>query len=165
MPTVPKENELITTLIITLTNSENPSDTAILRFFDIDGMGGIPPQITQTGTVHANRLYTGRITLLDETQDPPGDVNRDIQATDRDHQFFFIPDGIDAKFTYLDFDANGLPLGLRFTMETGNPSTGTLRVILRHYPDKSAPNVSSGDITNAGGSTDIEAFFDLEILP
>lgn len=164
-PEVPKENELITTLILTLTNSENPDDKVVLRFFDIDGMGGIPPEITKTGDLKANNLYNGSITLLDETQSPPGDVNKDIKATDRDHQFFYIVHDLDVKITYRDFDPNGLPLGLKIDMQTGEPSVGTLTIILKHYPDKTAPNVAQGDITNAGGSTDIEATFELEILP
>ena len=33
---------------------------------------------------------------------------------------------------------------------------GQFTVTLRHEPDKSAQGVSAGDITNAGGETDIE---------
>lgn len=164
-PEVPKENELITTLILTLINSENASDSVVLRFFDIDGMGGIPPEITQAGTLRSGNSYSGSIILLDESQSPPGDVNRDILATAKDHQFFFLIDGLDIQITYKDFDADGLPLGLKIDMLTGNPSSGTLKIILRHYPNKTAPNVSQGDITNAGGSTDIESTFELEIFP
>ena len=35
--------------------------------------------------------------------------------------------------------------------------------MLRHEPDKSAAGVSSGDITNAGGETDIEVSFNVII--
>jgi len=34
---------------------------------------------------------------------------------------------------------------------------------LRHQPNKSGDNVASGDITNAGGETDIEVTFDVTI--
>lgn len=164
-PEVPKENELITTLILTLKNQAVPSDSVVLKFFDIDGMGGIPPVISQEGEIRAGTKYNGFITLLDETQDPPGDVNRDILATDVDHQFFYLTDDVDLEFTYRDFDRNGRPLGLRTEVMDGVPSSGRLTIVLRHYPDKSAPGVSAGDITNAGGSTDIQADFDVEVLP
>lgn len=164
-PVIPKENELITTLEFVLINSENTSDSVLLRFFDIDGMGGIPPQITQTGEIKANQAYRGSIRLWDETQNPPGDVNADIIATASDHQFFYIAQGIEAAFIYRDFDPNGKPLGLQVDVITGNPSAGSLKIVLRHYPDKHAPGVAQGNIENAGGSTDIEATFPLEIRP
>ena len=46
-------------------------------------------------------------------------------------------------------------------MTTGsmaNPSA-TMTVILRHEPNKAGAGVSDGDITNAGGETDIEVTF------
>ncbi|MFN4298620.1 MAG: hypothetical protein ACK4EX_02695 [Thermaurantimonas sp.] len=164
-PEVPKENELITTLEFLLKNSENPLDSVFLRFFDVDGMGGIPPQVTQVGEVKANQAYHGSLRLWDETQNPPGNVNVDILATANDHQIFFIPQGIDAQFIYKDFDPNGKPLGLQVDVITGSPSTGSLRIVLRHYPNKNAPGVAQGNIENAGGSTDIEATFPIEIKP
>jgi hypothetical protein len=42
-------------------------------------------------------------------------------------------------------------------------SEGSLTIILRHEPDKSAPGVSEGDIANAGGETDIQLNFELII--
>ncbi|HBK71516.1 MAG TPA: type 1 periplasmic binding fold superfamily protein, partial [Flavobacteriaceae bacterium] len=35
--------------------------------------------------------------------------------------------------------------------------------ILRHEPNKSASGVSDGDITNAGGETDIEVIFNITV--
>ena len=45
----------------------------------------------------------------------------------------------------------------------GAASNGTVVVTLRHQPDKTASGVSSGDITYAGGETDIEVSFPLVI--
>ena len=44
------------------------------------------------------------------------------------------------------------------------PGNGTITVILRHEPDKDASGVSNGDITNAGGETDIEVVFNVEVM-
>ena len=41
--------------------------------------------------------------------------------------------------------------------------SGTITVTLRHEPNKDAAGVSSGDIANAGGETDIEVTFNVEI--
>ena len=67
------------------------------------------------------------------------------------------------NYMYEDEDGDGNPIGLETTMITGDPSTGTLTVILRHEPDKNADGVSDGDITNAGGETDIEVDFPVVI--
>jgi hypothetical protein len=65
--------------------------------------------------------------------------------------------------TYNDSDANNLPVGLKTVLTTGNTSTGTLAVTLKHKPNKAAAGVLGGDITNAGGETDINVEFNVEI--
>ena len=60
-------------------------------------------------------------------------------------------------------DADGNPIGLATTVTTGAASTGEFTVILRHEPMKDAQGVKDGDITNAGGETDIEVNFPVEI--
>ena len=58
---------------------------------------------------------------------------------------------------------NGHPIGLQIKMTTGMATTGMLTIILRHEPNKDATGVSDGDITNAGGETDIEITFDIDV--
>jgi hypothetical protein len=70
---------------------------------------------------------------------------------------------LNLSVAYSDTDNQGNPIGIETLMTTGDPSSGTLNVTLRHEPDKNAENVSAGDISNAGGSTDIEADFDVRI--
>ena len=65
--------------------------------------------------------------------------------------------------TYADADGNGRPVGLTSIWTVGAASNGTITVTLRHEPDKGAAGVSAGDITNAGGETDIEVTFPLVI--
>ena len=75
----------------------------------------------------------------------------------------FNPHAI-AEFTYIDVDGNGAPLGLAFTLTTVDADTeGDLTIILRHEPSKSADGVAGGDITNAGGETDIAVTFPFTI--
>lgn len=91
-------------------------------------------------------------------------LTRHIEDDAENHQVFFrISEGLDMSVVYDDKDCNGNPLGIRTTLSTGQPSTGTLTITLLHGPDKFADGVSDGDITNAGGLVDFECTFDVEI--
>ncbi|MCB0652019.1 MAG: type 1 periplasmic binding fold superfamily protein [Saprospiraceae bacterium] len=161
-PVIPNEEEIITTLTYTLT-PVNAGDVVVLTFKDLDGDGGNDPVITG-GTLSSNTVYTGTLSLLNETESPAGDVGAEIKGEDEAHQFFFQAlGGLDVGVDYTDTDSEGHPVGLETTVTTGNASLGQLSVILRHQPDKSAAGVADGDITNAGGETDIEVIFDVEI--
>lgn len=80
-----------------------------------------------------------------------------------DHQVFYqLPTAL-GTFTYTDLDLNGKPIGLTFSLTTGNAGTGNLTVTLRHLPNKSAAGVASGDITNAGGATDASVTYPVTV--
>lgn len=157
------QEEVITTVEVTLTNGSNVV-TLIQKDLDLDGPDA--PEITG-GTLAANTTYTGIIRLLNETKTPVEVVSEEIEESAQEkleHQFFFgVNSGLLGTFAYSDVDANDNPIGLNFTFTTGNASTGNLSVTLRHLPNKSAAGVSSGDITNAGGSTDASASFPITI--
>jgi len=61
-------------------------------------------------------------------------------------------------------DADGNPIGLDFIVTT-DATTGTeaFTITLRHEPSKDAAGVSAGDITNAGGETDVEVTFNVTV--
>ena len=65
--------------------------------------------------------------------------------------------------TYDDVDDDNNPLGVETNVSAGNAGTGTLTIILRHEPIKTASGVADGDITNAGGETDIEVQFNVVV--
>ncbi|MFK8004779.1 MAG: type 1 periplasmic binding fold superfamily protein [Saprospiraceae bacterium] len=153
--------ELITTLTYTLTPTSG--DVVTLSFSDIDGDGGNDPIIIG-GTLQANMTYTGSLDLQNESETPAESITEEIAEEDLEHQFFFATGGgLDLTVAYGDQDSEGNPLGLATSLVTSAVSTGTLNVILRHEPAKGASGVSSGDITNAGGETDIEVTFDITI--
>ena len=160
-PIVPNEEEVITTLVYTLT--PQGGGTAVeFRFTDLDGDGGDAPVITN-GTLDTNTVYNGSLTLLNEAETPVENITVEVEEEGADHQFFFAITGANASVDYADADADGNPIGLSTTFSTTAASTGTLVVTLRHEPDKGATGVAGGDITNAGGETDIEVTFDLTI--
>ncbi len=156
--TPPNEEELITTLLLTFTDVENAANTYELRFTDVDGSGGAAPVITGD-TLPANRAYTLALRVLDESGSTSEEITTEIMAEAAAHQFCFLPAGIDLQISYADTDPNGRPVGVTNSAITGAAGSGTLLVTLRHQPDKAAPGVATGDITNAGGETDIQVTF------
>jgi len=148
------EEEVITTLTATLMGG---GSTITLTSRDLDGDGPNAPVVTVSGALAAGTTYTGSLDLLNETEDPAESITEEIAEEDDEHQFFFASDV--ATFAYADMDGDGNPIGLAFTMTTGAAGTGDVTITLRHEPAKSAAGVSGGDITNAGGETDISVTF------
>ena len=159
------EEELITTVKVTLTNGTN---TITLTSKDLDGPDAPGErEITVDGPLLANTTYTGKVELLNETDVPAEIISAIIEESAEeklDHQFFFgTLSGLLGTFNYTDQDGEGKPIGLSFTFTTGAASTGSLSVTLIHLPNKSETGVSSGDITNAGGTTDAQAIFPITV--
>jgi hypothetical protein len=160
-PVIPNEEELITTVNYILT-PDGSGDIVNLSFKDIDGDGGEDPVITG-GTLQANSTYIGTITLFNETESPSEDIGAEVLEEAEDHQLFYSSDIAGISFQYDDQDNNGFPLGLINTLMTGDAGSGFITVTLKHKPSKEAAGVSDGDITNAGGDTDIEVSFPVNV--
>lgn len=150
------EEEVITTVLVTLTPSGGGTPIT-LEYKDLDGDGSGVPVTSVSGALAASTTYNGAITLSNETESPAEDITAEVSAEAADHQFFFTS-GI-GTVAYDDTDTNGNPIGLAFTLTTATATTGNLVVTLRHEPNKSASGVSTGDITNAGGETDVVATY------
>jgi len=162
-PVPPVELEVITTLNYTLAPASGGA-AVTLSFQDLDGDGGNAPTITG-GTLAANTIYSGSIELLDESGDDVEDITEEIEEEDEEHQFFFqTTGGISVDYDIEDVDADGNPVGLENTLTTGAAGAGSVTVILRHEPNKTGEGVAGGDITNAGGETDIEVTFDVTVM-
>ncbi len=161
-PVIPDEPELITTLNYSLTPIDGGS-AVILSFQDLDGDGGNAPTING-GTLEANTSYTGILELLNEAATPVENITEEVEEEAEDHQFFFQSDLSNLSFIYNDTDANNNPIGITTTLTTGDTAAGNITIILRHEPNKIAAGVSDGDISNAGGETDIEVTFPINVL-
>ena len=168
VPEVINEEEVITT--VTLTLVPQTGATVTLTSQDLDGDGPNPPVVTVDGDLQAGMVYNGSVELLNETESPAEVVNEEIEEEANEHQFFYqVGAGLDATVTYADTEDEYLdngsdrPVGIKFKLQAGEASTGTLTVTLRHEPNKDGANVSEGDISNAGGETDVAQTFDVEI--
>ena len=161
-PTLINEEEVITTLRVTLT-PQGGGTAVVLQSQDLDGDGPNAPVITVSGNLAANSMYTGTVEVLNELESPIEDITEEVEEEAEEHQFFYTPNNAIVAVQYTDMDANGNPIGITFNLQTGGANTDTLTVTLRHEPNKYAVGVADGDITNADGETDVEAVFTITV--
>lgn len=156
-PEIINEDELITTVILTLT--PDSGDQVVLTTIDLDGDGPDEPVTTVVGNLSENTQYQGAVQFLNETEDPAEDITQEVIEEADEHQVFYtISEGLNIQTTYEDQDSQGNPLGVQITLSTGAASEGSLTVTLRHEPVK--PN---DGLESAGGETDISTSFDVSI--
>jgi hypothetical protein len=161
-PEVVNEEELITTVILTLTTEDG--EVVELKSTDLDGVGGDYIEYEIIGDFSPNTQYQGAVQFLNETEDPVEDITEEVIEEADEHQVFYeIQEGLNIDIMYNDDqqDSQGNPIGVQIILTTGEASTGILKVTLKHEPNKSAEGVSDGNITNAGGETDITTDFDV----
>lgn len=161
-----EENELITTVRLTFTRLDannvpvTPQTPIVVTWKDMDGTGSGAPVLSGSVNLMSNTSYNISTEFLNETKNPVENITTEISAEKEAHQVFFIRPitTIFSTFSYVDFDANNNPVGLQTRIRTASSASnnGTLRVVLRHEPIKTAAGVSGGDITNAAGSTDVD---------
>ena len=152
------EEEIITTVTVTLTPDDGGTPVTLVR--DLDGDGPNEPVITVSGNLNANTSYNGDIILLNETEDPAENITEEVVEEAEEHQFFYtIAGGLNASTEYSNYDSDDNPLGTKFILSAGDASAGTLTFTLRHEPKK--PN--DGTLGDAGGETDIEATFNVTV--
>jgi hypothetical protein len=160
-PEIPNEEEVITTLIYTLT-PEGGGNSVIFSFSDLDGDGGNEPVVVSQ-PLSSNTTYNAVLELLNEQESPAESISEEVAEEAEEHQFFFSTNVSSLTISYDDEDADGNPIGLNTKVAAGGAGSGTLTITLRHEPDKSADGVSDGSLANAGGETDIEVVFDVSI--
>lgn len=156
-PVPVNEEELITTLIYELIPDDG-GDVVRFMFRDLDGEGGNPPEIIE-GKLNGSTIYSCNLILLNEQVVPLKNITEEVKEEGDAHQFFFNTSSSNIQILYNDMDINGFPIGIKTSAQTKSAGKGTLTIILRHEPTKSGDGVSDGDITNAGGETDIEVSF------
>src|SRR5690606_16951588 len=134
-----------------------------------------PPIITPINLKYTgeNDQYLAVVEVLDTSD--PNDVEQitpEIEEEAEMHQFFYIPNAEANEVMNISYDSSantdssGNPIGIYTIWNVSGLSTqGAITIVLRHSPNKSAAGVANGDITNAGGETDIEVTFPLEIEP
>lgn len=161
VPPPVNEEEVITTLTVTFM-PQGGGTNVTLSARDLDGDGPDAPIVLISGSFETNTTYTGAVEFLNELENPAEDITEEVAEEGLEHQVFFNVTNNLGTVTYNDMDSAGNPIGLDIafqTADTGTPINGAMTVTLRHEPNKDAAGVSDGDITNAGGETDIQSTF------
>ena len=150
------EEELITEVTLTLTNTDDASDVVTLRAVDADGDGRDPVFTPARATLRPGAVYDGTIELRDGTRDE--DITAEIREEAEEHLFryAFQPasagsiDLADRESDYTSEDANGgdLAVGLAFraTVLATATGEGELNAVLYHFDDE--PKESSLDASD-----------------
>lgn len=163
----PGEEELITTLEITLTPSGGGVPYTV-RFRDLDGEGGNVPVVAPI-ELDAGTDYDGTVRVLNETESPPENITEEVEEEAEAHQFFYQTlDGFSpASVTYADMESDygtntgaDHPVGIAFTLSVpANAQNGLLRVTLSHYDEAPKDGVTPSD------ETDIDVIFQVYVRP
>ncbi|MFT2010795.1 hypothetical protein ACMA1I_19125 [Pontibacter sp. 13R65] len=147
------EKEVITTVRIQLV-PEGKGQNAAATWKDLDGPDGQGP-LVENLVLKANTTYRGTLTILNESNpNAPIDLTAEIRAEGYNHDVFYIVDGASLSIQKTDLDRNNRAIGLETTAATTSPSTGTLRVVLKHQP-----GLKSGSSNIDTGETDIDITF------
>ncbi|MXY47907.1 MAG: type 1 periplasmic binding fold superfamily protein [Gemmatimonadetes bacterium] len=159
----PGEEELITTLALTITPSGGGSPI-IVRFRDLDGEGGNAP-VVDVLAVTAGTDYNGMVQVLNETETPPENITEEVEEEAEAHQFFFKTLGgfsaatveyADKESDYVSNSGADHPVGLAFTLSVpDNAQNGQFQIILSHYDE------SPKDGVNRSDETDIDVTFEV----
>ncbi len=155
------EEEVITTVIATFTPESGAQ--VILTSTDNDGEGPNAPVTVVSGVFSNSTLYTGTVEFRNELEDPYEDITQEVLEEALEHQVFYGYNNDLGTITYNDTDSEGNPIGLTVNFQTSDTANGTITITLRHEPTKDGEGVSEGDITNAGGETDVEVSFEVEV--
>lgn len=158
-PVIDNEEEVITRVTWTLTPDDAANETVVFSFVDTDGDGGNDPVLSTTGSLVANASYSGSATFANEDEQ----ITPEIVEEDDEHQIFFVVSGgLNLTPVYDDMDDDGNPIGLLTTVTTGDASTGSVQIVLRHEPTKGAAATIDNPAA-AGGETDVEVTFSASI--
>jgi len=141
--------------------SQGGTEQKYFTVFTHEADGGSPSM--PLDTLGADTVYDVHVDVWSTTCGQGRNIAPVIEAEGDLYQFFYLADSVDISFAYNDTDVNGLPIGRTTEWTANSISSGGLRLVLRNAPDKNAAGVSDGDITNAGGMTDIDWVFPMVI--
>jgi hypothetical protein len=145
------EEELITTLKVTFTDSSGIHPNVFAMFQDIDGPGGNAPTAMDTIRLKANTTYYAAIQVLNESINPAEDITVEILGEATSHLFCFDITGANVQVIRTDTDGT-YELGITSKWTTGAVSAGSSVISLKHQP-----GIKNGSCLI--GETDIEVNF------
>lgn len=162
-PNPENPEELITTVKLILTDVSTLTEYEFI-WRDLDGDGGLPPEITVPSSLPAGATFAGVIQFLNELESPTEDLTDEIIDEGDEHQVFYqiSPALFPMTVAYSPFDElddDGKNIGIKTVFVTSSTqSGGSLRIVLKHEPSKS-PQRDIDNPDGAGGETDVDITF------
>jgi len=159
-PPVPDEQELITTVKVTLTNSATGFNKSFQYKIE-NGFNNTSPGTVQIDTIQlpAGQSFTAAMTILNEKANPVENITDEIFEKDYEHLFLYQSDPATGAGSIAATDGskdeNGKPFNQSITWTTGAAGTGTMSIHLMHQP----VNKEGTTPETAGGETDAYAVF------
>jgi hypothetical protein len=156
------DNELITRVELKFTDV-TAKTTLTYTFQDMDGDPKTAPEKFDKIVLNKGVTYSVSVGVYDDTKFPVKDITQEIDDESDVHLFVYktTPAAL-LTTTILDKDKNGLPIGLSSSILTQSTAgSGKLNLLLKHQPELNGVSVKTGQ--EAGGSTDIDLLFDVEV--
>jgi len=162
-PSPVNEEEVITTLLITLT-PQGGGDVVTIEFYDEDGDGPLFPQyeyvngttIGNAANLASGKMYDAVIQLFNGDEE----VTSEIEDEAEDHIFCFTETGVDLNISNLNKDSNLLDVGLTSTWAPiivgAATNSGTIQIELKHQPGEKDGSCDLGE-------TDISVEFNVSV--
>jgi hypothetical protein len=156
------DNEVITTLELHFTEPGG-SSPLIYQFDDPDGFGsGSVSPVVDVIRLAPGKTYDVEFKLLNKTINPVEDITGEIEEESAAHRFYILPSaGSNITITNTGNDENGLPLALTSTWTTGTSATGSVRIVLRHYPD--GGKAADDPVDSPKSGTDVDTIFETSV--
>lgn len=153
------EEELITTLKLTVTDSNNISSSFVYKIEN--GFGSTTQGSIQIDTIklEPNYVYSYSLAVLNESEDPAENITTEVISEKDEHLFFLASSPATGAGSIEQSDGNtdngGHPFRQSGKLTTGAAGSGTLTITLLHEPtDKHGTSTAA-----TGGETDAEAIF------
>jgi len=155
------EEEFITNLTLTFTNTMDNNDTVVMTSVAPDGFEDGTSMEQVDGSFTAGTTYTLTMAITNEQETPADDVlNDDIIPEADEHFFVYAVSGLDFTMSRdaTDVDGpDGTKLGVRTTWVANAAGTGNLQIILVHEPGTVDDSNNFGTAT--GGEEDFNITF------
>ncbi len=123
---------------------------------DPDGAAGNAPRV-DTIRLSANKTYSLETRFVDASVTPNNDFTQQIKDENTAHLLVYSVSVANLTVNNLNNDGSGKPFGQTANFVTAAVSTGSLRVVLKHNPDKSASN------PGLTGESDVDVTFPVVI--
>jgi len=173
-PSEVNAEELITTVVL-VAHPVDGSDDVTATWADPESDGS---PVVDVLLLNANTTYELTVAFLNEAADPSVNQTPEIEAESDQHQLFFTGGSVNSPATgstdgiltlsYADADVNGLPVGLKDTLEVGKAGDASLQVVLRHLPPEGgvpvkveglAEQLAASGLASLPGETDAQVEF------